>query len=370
MQPPSYNSLPLTPPQQQGQTPMQIPILSPGQHPYMVMPQQQHQQLPTATAGAPAAAAQGIPMGLPAAAAVPGQPPMVALQQAPPGLTQFMPPAMPQMVPVPQLAQSGGSGGHSFSSSMASSGLMTDPNISSHSQSSAAPPLAFLQVAPPPPGALPQGTPMQASLSSAASFGYTGSTTNSAAGLSGSMEAKTPPAGASSNQPAPYNPHTRVHQAPVQPEVDPNDKGPKQLIVNYLAPCVKESELFALFEQFGPCECAKIVLDKETGATKGFGFVYFASSKHAATAMKYLQGFEFYGKYLRVGYAVPQRPPPVGGYKRLPQPTDVTDTTPATTASPVPQVATPQASPKPEGQAQPSLRDKLAEEIDGADDES
>jgi len=150
--------------------------------------------------------------------------------------------------------------------------------------------------------------------------------------------------------------------------VDPNDKGPKQLIVNYLAPTVKESELFALFEQFGPCECAKIVLDKDTGATKGFGFVYFASSKNAATAMKYLQGFEFYGKYLRVGYAVPQRPPPVGGYKRLPQPTDITDTT-ASPASPA-QVATPQASPKPEGQAQPSLRDTLQAEIDTADDES
>jgi hypothetical protein len=91
------------------------------------------------------------------------------------------------------------------------------------------------------------------------------------------------------------------------------DNGPKQLIVNYIAPQVTELELKALFEQFGPVECARIIYDKHSGGTKGYGFVYYQWSDHAAKAIKFLQGFELYGKYLRVGYAVPQRPLNAGG---------------------------------------------------------
>lgn len=101
------------------------------------------------------------------------------------------------------------------------------------------------------------------------------------------------------------------HHGYTIPAIDPaDDKGPKQLIVNYIAPNVTEFELRALFEQFGPVDTARIIYDKHSGGTKGFGFIYFVYSEHAAKAIKYLQGFELYGKYLRVGYAVPQRPPP------------------------------------------------------------
>jgi len=113
-----------------------------------------------------------------------------------------------------------------------------------------------------------------------------------------------------------------VHRPPPVPDMDPNDKGPKQLIINYIAAPVQEKELYDLFVQFGVLECAKIIQDKETGGTKGFGFVYFASSADAATAMEKLQGFELYGKFIRVGYAVPQRPyPAIGGYRGVPKDT-------------------------------------------------
>ena len=95
---------------------------------------------------------------------------------------------------------------------------------------------------------------------------------------------------------------------PSLPQSDPTDTGPKQLIVNYLAPQVTEREMRELFEQYGPVECSRVIYEKETGVSKGYGFVYFFRSADASTAMKGMQGFELYGKSLRVGFAVPQRP--------------------------------------------------------------
>ena len=88
------------------------------------------------------------------------------------------------------------------------------------------------------------------------------------------------------------------------------DRGPKQLIINYLPVELSEEELKAVFEQYGPVECARFVCDKNTGKSKGYGFVYYYYSAHAAAAIAGMNGFELYGKLLRVSYAVPQRPNP------------------------------------------------------------
>ena len=107
---------------------------------------------------------------------------------------------------------------------------------------------------------------------------------------------------------APAIPPAKIHQSDMSPAPAPDDKGPKQLIVNYIPPLVEPCELFALFEQFGPLECVKIMMNQQTGDSRGFGFIYFVNSADAAEAAKDMQGFEMYGKTLRVGYAVPQRP--------------------------------------------------------------
>lgn len=102
-------------------------------------------------------------------------------------------------------------------------------------------------------------------------------------------------------------------QAPSADEqkVDPNDVGPRQLIVNYLAPSVTESELRAVFEQYGPVQCSRVIYDKNTSQSKGYGFIYYYNSAHAAAAQVGLQNFEFRGKAIRVAFAVPQRPLPM-----------------------------------------------------------
>ena len=91
------------------------------------------------------------------------------------------------------------------------------------------------------------------------------------------------------------------------PAANPDAPGPKQLIVNYISPRVTESELRSIFEQFGPLEVCRIIYDKFSGATKGFGFVYYFYAEHAQAALVAMNGFEMYGKWLKVSIAVPQR---------------------------------------------------------------
>ena len=74
----------------------------------------------------------------------------------------------------------------------------------------------------------------------------------------------------------------------------------RNLIVNYLPVEVVEPEFQQLFEQFGPVERVKIVRDRKTRYPKGYGFVKFVDGRDAAAAMNSLDGFEMYGKRLRI----------------------------------------------------------------------
>jgi RNA recognition motif-containing protein len=77
------------------------------------------------------------------------------------------------------------------------------------------------------------------------------------------------------------------------------------LIVNYLPQCVGESDLLALFQQYGSIAHHKVVRD-QAGASKGFGFVKFAKQEHAAAAKEALDGMEIMGKRIKVSFAEPQ----------------------------------------------------------------
>jgi len=76
----------------------------------------------------------------------------------------------------------------------------------------------------------------------------------------------------------------------------------------------QEDSLRALFEQFGPVTSAKIIMDKFTGKSKGFGFVEMGTAEAAQQAIEALNDTEFEGKRLRVSEArQPERRPGGGG---------------------------------------------------------
>jgi hypothetical protein len=101
------------------------------------------------------------------------------------------------------------------------------------------------------------------------------------------------------------NRHRFVVPPPAPGDVEP---GPRQLIVNYIATDMTNSELRQLFEPYGEVEVARVVDEPGAGHNRGFGFVYMKKSDHAAASIAGLSGRVLRGKRLRVSYAVPQRP--------------------------------------------------------------
>jgi len=74
----------------------------------------------------------------------------------------------------------------------------------------------------------------------------------------------------------------------------------KKLFVGNLAYTVTEDELRDLFAGIGACESISIVLDRDTGQSRGFGFVTMASTDDAERAKKQLDGTDLKGRRLRV----------------------------------------------------------------------
>ncbi|ORC91823.1 RNA-binding protein RBP-3 [Trypanosoma theileri] len=77
----------------------------------------------------------------------------------------------------------------------------------------------------------------------------------------------------------------------------------RNLIVNYLPPLMDEAELYHLFSQFGPIESVKIIYDKETKESRGYGFVKYLHFFSATYAINGLNGYHIVGKRLKVAYA-------------------------------------------------------------------
>ena len=64
-----------------------------------------------------------------------------------------------------------------------------------------------------------------------------------------------------------------------------------------------EDDLRQLFEKYGAVSSAKIITDRETGQSRGFGFVEMASDEQANKAMKELNNKEIEGRTLSVSLA-------------------------------------------------------------------
>ena len=80
----------------------------------------------------------------------------------------------------------------------------------------------------------------------------------------------------------------------------------KKLYVGNLTYGVTDSELSAMFEPHGTVESAQVIMDRDTGRSKGFGFVEMGSDAEAQAAITALNGKEIEGRSLTVNEARPK----------------------------------------------------------------
>ena len=74
----------------------------------------------------------------------------------------------------------------------------------------------------------------------------------------------------------------------------------KKLFVGNLAYSVGDNELEALFGEHGTVVSAVIIRDRETGRSRGFGFVEMETTEMAEAAAGAIDGFEMEGRRIRV----------------------------------------------------------------------
>ncbi|NUM89706.1 MAG: RNA-binding protein [Bdellovibrionales bacterium] len=82
----------------------------------------------------------------------------------------------------------------------------------------------------------------------------------------------------------------------------------KKLYVGNLSFKMTDDSLRDAFAQFGTVESAKIIMDRDTGRSKGFGFVEMASDAEADNAIEKMNGQMLDGRPLTVNEARPQAP--------------------------------------------------------------
>jgi len=73
-----------------------------------------------------------------------------------------------------------------------------------------------------------------------------------------------------------------------------------KLIIRNLARRTTEEQLLAMFESHGAVQSCDLVMDKDTGSSKGFGFVEMPKPGDAKAAMKTLNGTDIDGSKIRV----------------------------------------------------------------------
>lgn len=83
-----------------------------------------------------------------------------------------------------------------------------------------------------------------------------------------------------------------------------------RLFVGGLSFTTEEEGLRTAFSKFGEIIDARIVTDRESGRSRGFGFVTFLSEEHADTAKQKMSGQFLDGRVIRVDRATPRPPPP------------------------------------------------------------
>ena len=88
------------------------------------------------------------------------------------------------------------------------------------------------------------------------------------------------------------------------------------IYVGNLPHATTEDELREAFEEFGSVSSAVIIQDRETGKSRGFGFVEMPDDEEAREAISSLAGEEFGGRTLTVNEARPREERSGGGNRR------------------------------------------------------
>lgn len=78
------------------------------------------------------------------------------------------------------------------------------------------------------------------------------------------------------------------------------------IYVGNLSYKVSDQELKEVFEEFGDVISAKVITDRETGRSKGFGFVEMGNNDEAQAAIDDLNGTEINGRTVKVNKARPK----------------------------------------------------------------
>uniref|UniRef100_A0A5B6Z8Z6 RRM domain-containing protein n=1 Tax=Davidia involucrata TaxID=16924 RepID=A0A5B6Z8Z6_DAVIN len=85
-----------------------------------------------------------------------------------------------------------------------------------------------------------------------------------------------------------------------------------KLFVGGLSYATDDMNLREAFAQYGEVSDAKIIMDRETGRSRGFGFVTYMSSDEASSAIQAMDGKEIQGRIIKVNYATERSR--VGGF--------------------------------------------------------
>ncbi len=76
-----------------------------------------------------------------------------------------------------------------------------------------------------------------------------------------------------------------------------------KLYVGNLPFSVTEDELREIFERHGKVQSVNVIMDRETGRPRGFGFIEMADSSAASDAMRALDGSDLGGRSIKVNEA-------------------------------------------------------------------
>jgi len=84
-----------------------------------------------------------------------------------------------------------------------------------------------------------------------------------------------------------------------------NEDSKTNLIVNYLPQGTTQEDMRALFSSYGEVESCKLIRDKVTGQSLGYGFVNYKDMESAEKAIQTLNGLRLLNKTIKVSYARP-----------------------------------------------------------------
>ncbi|PIS11657.1 MAG: RNA-binding protein [Bdellovibrio sp. CG10_big_fil_rev_8_21_14_0_10_47_8] len=87
----------------------------------------------------------------------------------------------------------------------------------------------------------------------------------------------------------------------------------KKLYVGNLAYTVDSNQLTDLFTQVGSVDSSNVIMDRETGRSKGFAFVEMSADSEAQAAIEKFNGTELGGRAMNISEAKPQAPRDGGG---------------------------------------------------------